>query len=138
MMMTKKVLGILIVLLAAGLMITGCFVEYDPTDVPEAVLILDSNNAPINGNASGTAQGFGGQITVTVTVTGGYISDVQIDAKNETPSYTKQLLDNAPGWIKQANSFDIDALSAVSPGVTTRPAIKKAGNAALDKIKNGE
>lgn len=87
------------------------------------------------GTATAAAPGFGGDITVSVTMAGGYITDVSIDAPGETPSVGGIAVARAPGIIIKNNSADIEALSGAT--VTTQ-AISTAAKAAIDKILAGE
>jgi uncharacterized protein with FMN-binding domain len=136
MMMAKKLLSIFVVLLTISLMITACFVEYDPTDVPEGVQMVDSSGNPISGGpeTGESPKGKNGSVKVTVTLTNGYISEVGITHQEDT-GYVGWLR-SAPDWIKQANSFNIDALSAAT-GSYAKPAVKEAGNKALYVITKG-
>jgi uncharacterized protein with FMN-binding domain len=118
------------------LMITACFIELDPTDIPANEIPYDTaGGEPYTGEEEGKAQGYVGTVTVKVTLEDGFITAVAIDASDETPTHASQIINQAPGLVVKANSFDIDALSAVSPGSTTKVAIKNAGKAALAKIK---
>jgi fumarate reductase flavoprotein subunit len=93
--------------------------------------------API-GNASGsaeaTAPGFGGDVTVAITMADGYITDVKVTGDMETPTVGGIALTRAPGIIKKQNTAAIDAISGAT--VTTR-AISTAAQAAIDKIVAG-
>jgi fumarate reductase flavoprotein subunit len=93
--------------------------------------------API-GNASGTASattaGFGGDIIVTITMEGGYITDVQIAGDSETPTVGGVALTRAPGIIKKNNSGVLDAISGAT---ITSGAISTAAQEAIDKIVAG-
>jgi uncharacterized protein with FMN-binding domain len=140
MMMTKKVLGILIVLLAAGLMITGCFVEYDPTDVPEAKSVVDSSGTPISGGpVTKTGPGYGGEVSVTVTLTNGYITGLTLDVSKEiqpdSPVYAGGIINNWIPLVQKANSFDVDVSTSAT---TTLKTVKKLGNQALFEITKGK
>jgi fumarate reductase flavoprotein subunit len=88
-----------------------------------------------SGSAAATAPGFGGDVTVAITMANGYITDVTIAAPGETPSVGGIAVARAPGIIKQNNSADIDALSGAT--VTTH-AISTAAQAAIDTILAGE
>jgi fumarate reductase flavoprotein subunit len=93
--------------------------------------------API-GNASGaaeaTAPGFGGDVTVAVTMADGYITDVKITGDMETPTIGGIALTRAPGIIKKNNSAVFDAISGAT---VTSGAISTAAQAAIDKIVAG-
>jgi fumarate reductase flavoprotein subunit len=93
--------------------------------------------API-GNATGTASattaGFGGDITVTITMADGYITDVQIVGDAETPTVGSVAITRAPRIIKKNNSGLLDVISGAS---ITSAAISTAAQEAIDKIVAG-
>jgi fumarate reductase flavoprotein subunit len=123
-MMTKKLLmpGTLI---AISLLAASCFVEYEPRG--EAF-------ESYSGTATGSAYGYGGTIEVTLTLTNGYITEVQINGPRETPTIGGLLIKNAGAQIEEANS--LDAISSAS-ATLTRNAIIQAGNKALAEITDG-
>jgi fumarate reductase flavoprotein subunit len=121
---TLLISGILAALLLAGLI--GC-----------ASTGGGGSAAPIGnatGSASGTAAGFGGDITVTVTMADGFITEVKIDGPSETPTVGGIAITRAPGIIKKNNSAQFDAVSGAS---VTSTGISAAAQAAIDKIKAG-
>jgi fumarate reductase flavoprotein subunit len=93
--------------------------------------------API-GNATGTASatmlGFGGDITVTITMADGYITDVQVVGNDETPEVGSVAVTRAPQLIKKNNSGVLDAISGAS---ITTAAISAAAQEAIDQIVAG-
>jgi fumarate reductase flavoprotein subunit len=93
--------------------------------------------API-GNATGTASavaaGFGGDITVTITIAKGYITDVQIVGDDETPTVGGVAVARAPGIIKKNNSGVLDAISGAT---ITSGGISAAAQEAISKITAG-
>jgi uncharacterized protein with FMN-binding domain len=138
--MTKKLLGILLVLLTVSLVVTACFVENDPADVPEGLPM-----GTFSGTADGTARGFAGEVKVTVTLTDGRIAketDLDIDITKEIDpqaegykNFARNMKSQIIPLIVRANSFDIDATCGAS---YTSPAVKAAGNKALFIITNGQ
>ena len=86
------------------------------------------------GNATGTAtaksQGFSSEISVTITMANGIITDVVVTG-DETPSIGDVAIMRAPGMIKRSNSADLDAISGSS---FTTAAISEAAQAAIDEI----
>jgi fumarate reductase flavoprotein subunit len=89
----------------------------------------------VSGTSSAVAPGFGGDVTVSVTVVNGYITEVTIDGPGETPTVGGAAIARAPGIMIRNNSADIEALSGAT--ITTR-AISTAGQAAIDKILAGQ
>jgi uncharacterized protein with FMN-binding domain len=139
-MMTKKLLVVMAMVGAISLLLAACFVDYDPTDIPQGEPIADSSGKTISGTSKSTEQGWSGPIEVTVTVKDGYITEVTINGSGsgDATSLGSEIIKRAPEMVRKANSFDIDALASASPAILTKGAIKKAGNAALTKITNGE
>ena len=90
--------------------------------------------API-GNASGTATGsafgFGGDVTVTITMENGYIVDVVCKGDGESPTIGGLALMRTPDSIKKANSADIDTITGAT---ITTIAVKEAAQKAIDEI----
>jgi hypothetical protein len=113
---------------------------------------------PIEGNPSGIATGrgdgfarsdyylregalgYGREITVTVTLDEGYITDVVINGPDESNDYGQVIIQKAPTVIKAKNTFDVNIrdVDAVSIATSTLKGIKEAGKGAIDKIKAGE
>ena len=86
------------------------------------------------GNATGTAMGFGGNLTVTITMDSGFITDVVIDARNETQAISGVAVTRATTFIKENNSAQFDAISGAT---ITSTAIRQAAQAAIDSIVAG-
>ncbi|MDR0760948.1 MAG: FMN-binding protein [Treponema sp.] len=128
--MTKKLLTLLAGAAAISLLLAACFVEYDPADVPQGEPM-----GTYSGTETGSNQGYGGPVTVTLTLAAGYITGVDIDGKQETPAIGGQLIKRAPALIINANS--LDAISSASAAFT-RDGIIKAGRKALYKITDGD
>ena len=88
----------------------------------------------VSGTATGSAQGYGGPVEVTVTIKDGFITDVSINAASETMAIAGAVLRRAPDMIKEYNSSDIDNVSGATK---TSLAIKQAAQEAIDKIVKG-
>ncbi len=83
------------------------------------------------GDYTGTADGFGGKVTVTITTNESSITEVLIDAPDETPTVGGAALDELTAQIKEKQSPNIDGVSGAtitSNGV--RDALKVAISAA--------
>ncbi len=78
---------------------------------------------------TGTAKGFGGTVTVTVTREGDKITDVKVDAPNETAGIGDKAAAELPAKIVEANSTDVDVIAGAT---ITSEAILYAVNNALD------
>lgn len=75
-----------------------------------------------------TAKGFGGDVVVTVTLTGDKITEVTAQGDNETTGIGSNAIEQLPGKIVEANSVDVDGVSGAT---VTSNAIKSAVKAAL-------
>lgn len=83
---------------------------------------------PADGTYEGCANGMGGELTVSVTVEGGRIADVQIDGHDETPGISDPALEQIPAAIVAAQSTGVEAVAGAT---VTSEAIKSAVEAAL-------
>ena len=66
------------------------------------------------GPLTGTANGFGGPITVSVTMDGDKITAVEIVSNSETPEIAGAALEQIPAAIVAANSPDVDIVSGAT------------------------
>jgi len=81
-----------------------------------------------------TAKGFGGDVTVTVTLKDGTITDVKAEGPNETVGVGGKAIKQLPALIVKANSAKVDGVAGAT---ITSNAIKVAIGAAL-KEANGQ
>jgi fumarate reductase flavoprotein subunit len=130
--MAKRFLILLsAVVLTLGFLLMGC-----PTEEESA------NNA--TGTATGSAQGYGDRVYVTITLENGVITNAIISGPKETVGYGDTFIQNAGALIVEKNSVDagVDAVVSATPSggrATVTPiAIKRAGAEAIAKIKRGE
>ena len=72
---------------------------------------------------TGTAQGFGGEVSVQVTFDGDQIVSVEVSAPSETQGIGSNAAEDLPGRIVAANSADVDATAGAT---VTSNAIKAA------------
>ena len=77
---------------------------------------------------TGTAQGYGGEITVTVVVNGEDIVSVEAMGKDETEGVGSLAIEQLPDKIEQADSTDVDDISGATK---TSQGIKQAVENAL-------
>ncbi len=80
------------------------------------------------GALTGKAKGFGGDVTVTITVDGDDILTVEAVGADETPGIGSNALEQLPAKIVEADSTEVDGVSGAT---YTSNAIKEAVNAAL-------
>ena len=62
----------------------------------------------------GEGEGFGGTISVSVTVMDGLITDIKVLDHSETPGISDAALEEIPAAIIKAQSFDVDAVSGAT------------------------
>jgi len=84
-----------------------------------------------NGTATGSSRGFGGALTVTLTVTDGFISSVEVDADRETAGFAAPVVLRAQTDMIRTNTPEIDIVTGAT--VTTN-AVNEAARAALEQI----
>ncbi len=77
---------------------------------------------------SASADGFGGPVTVTLTMAGDTIKDCVIEGKDETPTVGGAALEELQKQVIAANGADIDGVSGAT---VTSTAVKEAVKAAL-------
>ena len=95
-------------------------------DVALTVALADA----ADGTYSATAQGFGGDITVDVTLSGGKIADVKIVGDSETPGLGAVAVEKMPAQLLEAQSADVDGVAGATVSTS---AIRAAFGDALAK-----
>ena len=106
-----------------------------------------------DGTATGKGDGFGSylgplgkndlegtigqQISLTIDVKDGFITEVTIIGPDETPAMAGPLLINAPAVIKAKNTFDLEKadINGTTGATLSFNGIKEAGNDALDQLR---
>ena len=87
-----------------------------------------SSDAGVSGDFTATAKGFGGDISVTLTLTDGAITGCTAEGKDETEGVGSQAIAKMPGEIAESGSIAVDGVSGAT---ITSTAIKEAAAAAL-------
>ena len=82
----------------------------------------------MSGDFTGTAKGFGGDVSVTLTLTDGAITGCTAEGKDETEGVGSQAIAKMPGAIAESGSIAVDGVSGAT---ITSTAIKEAAAAAL-------
>ena len=83
-----------------------------------------------DGTYAATARGFGGDITVEVTLSGGKIADVKIVGDSETPGLGAVAVEKMPAQLLEAQSADVDGVAGATVSTS---AIRDAFGDALAK-----
>ncbi|SMP53724.1 FAD-dependent oxidoreductase [Anoxynatronum buryatiense] len=112
-MKRKLMMGLLIVCLMAGLL--GCSSENAGSAEPETYV--------------GTAKGYGGDVTVTVTMEENVIKEVTAEGPDETEGIGTKALEELPAAIVAANSTEVDVIAGAT---VTSNAILTAVRSALN------
>ena len=105
-----------------------------------ALLFAACASAPVvpignaTGSATASAPGFGGDVTVTITMADGYITDAVCTGDGESPTIGGPALLRAPNMLKKYNSAQLDTISGAT--ITTL-AISEAAQTAINKIVAG-
>ena len=87
------------------------------------------------GTYTAEAEGFGGTVTVTLTVDANSITDAVLEGAGETPSVGGAALETLAQQLKDANSAEIDGVSGAT---VTSGAVKAAAAKALAEAKGEE
>ena len=87
-----------------------------------------SSDAGVSGDFTGTAKGFGGDVSVTLTLTDGAITGCTAEGKDETQGVGSEAIAKMPGEIAESGSIEVDGVSGAT---ITSDAIKEAAAAAL-------
>ena len=80
------------------------------------------------GEFTGTAQGFGGDVSVTLTLTDGKITGCTAEGASETQGVGSKAIEQLPGEIAESGSIAVDGVSGAT---ITSDAIKEAAAAAI-------
>lgn len=86
------------------------------------------SDAGVSGDFTGTAKGFGGDVSVTLTLTDGAITGCTAEGKDETQGVGSEAIAQMPGKIAESGSIAVDGVSGAT---ATSTAIKEAAVAAL-------
>ena len=116
-MMKKAVSLVLVVLMVTSLF--GC-ASQTTAEAPKAETL------------TGTGEGFGGEVTVTVTKEGDKITNVEAVGANETAGIGDKAIKELPSKIVEANSTEVDVIAGAT---FTSKGIIYAVNNALDPAK---
>lgn len=103
----------------------------DPQTATQAAETTHAETEPVgaytDGTFTGSANGMGGALTVSVTVEGGRITSVEVTDHKETPMISDPAPEQLPGAIVEAQSVDLDVVAGAS--VTSRAILEAVSNA---------
>ena len=92
-----------------------------------------AETATVSGTATGTAKGFGGEVTVTITLTDGKVTDVQMTGPDETEGIGSIVIKEWPAAFVAADGV-VDTYSGATFAQITRNGVLEAANAALTAL----
>ncbi len=87
-----------------------------------------TTGAGATGDFTGTAKGFGGDVTVTLTLADGKITGCTAEGADETEGVGSKAIEQLPGEIAESGSIEVDGVSGAT---ITSNAIKEAAAAAI-------
>ena len=87
-----------------------------------------STSAGVSGDFTATAKGFGGDVSVTLTLTDSVITGCTAEGKDETQGVGSEAIAKMPGAIAESGSIAVDGVSGAT---ITSTAIQEAAAAAL-------
>jgi fumarate reductase flavoprotein subunit len=90
----------------------------------------ESPPAAVSGTYTGTAEGYGGAVEVTLEIKDGAIVSASAAGAGETPQIGGLALDLMPGMMVSANSIEVDVISGAT---ITSQAVLDAAVKALEK-----
>lgn len=102
----------------------------DASKAPESTQVAETLYTA--GSYSASEQGFGGPVTVTLTVDDSKITDVKIEGGDETPNVGGAAFETLQKSVLDAQSGEIDAVSGAT---ITSDAVKKAVADAISQAK---
>lgn len=123
-MKTKRILAVLLALMM--LIATGCAAPADQsvtTPSPTPVGVMDDE--PVTATAEDV--GFGGTVSVTLTVQNGVIIDAQVTGDSETEGIGSRAVESMPAAFVEAGSTDVDVVAGAT--VTSNAIIRAAESA---------
>ena len=123
-MKTQRVL----ILLGIGILFSTLFLAC-ATD--RVVPVTNARGERVNGTATGSAPGFGGEVTVTLTLENGFITNVVARADNDTAMFADPVVTRAHNDMVRFNAPEIDAVSGAT---ITSMAVNAAARDALNQI----
>jgi uncharacterized protein with FMN-binding domain len=119
-MKTMKKFLVILLTLAMAMSLAACGGGEEPAEGGEPVVL------------TGVGEGFGGDITVEVTLEGETITNVEILEHSESEGISDPAIEEIPAAIVEANSTDVDTVSGAT---YSSEGIMAAVNAALESAE---
>lgn len=115
--------------LGIGIIFLNMFVAC--STAPAVPRVTNARGENANGVATGYADGYHGEVSVTLTISNGLIIDVVARADHDTPIFANPVISRAVNYMVRNNIPEIDILSGAT---ITSTAINKAARSAFDQI----
>lgn len=123
-MKAKKML----ILLGAGVLLSGLFLA---CETGPARPHTTAGGELVSGTATGSARGYGGEVTVTLTLEEGFITSVVARADHDSPMFAGPVISRANADMPRFNTPRIDSVSGAT---VTSMAINEAAQDAFDQL----
>ncbi|MBQ8092545.1 MAG: FAD-dependent oxidoreductase [Clostridia bacterium] len=91
-------------------------------------LILSIQSLVLAESYTASAQGFGGEVTVTLTITDGKLTNVTATGDGETDGVGSRAIEDMPAMMMETNSVEVDGITGAT---VTSTAVLEAAGAAL-------
>ena len=117
----------LLLLLALALLLSACAGPAKDPAGPEPENTAGGEENAVQ-TAKASAQGYGGLVTVTVTLTGGALTEVAIDAPNETETIGRRAAETLREAMLEAKDVEVDGVAGAT---MTSLAVRLAAREAL-------
>ena len=100
-----------------------------PASGTQATSTVDTQDtaAGASGTFTGTAQGLGGTVTVTLTIEGATLTDAVAEGPDETEGIGTRALEQLPPAMVAANSIDVDVIAGAT--ITSQAILTAAADA---------
>ena len=126
--MKKTCFGLGIILGILCLIITGCYIEYDPNNITPGEAWGDGT---FSDKVEGTGLGYESVIKVVLDIELGNIIAIEVTHK-DSPGIGGAFINKVKPLIVKANSFNV--IDGMTGATYTRDGLKEAGKAALNQI----
>ena len=122
----------MLIVLGISVLVSGLFLSCETAPVGP---ITGPGGANVSGTATGSATGYSGEVTVTLTVVDGFITNVVARADQDSPMFAAPVITRAHTDMVRFNTPQIDAISG---STITSMAVNEAARDALNQIIAGQ
>lgn len=119
-MKQKRSIVLTMIVLLLAIMMVAC--QSKPVDQP-----AEPDTSKVVGDFTGTAQGFGGEVKVTLSIDGDKITDAKAEGDKETPGIGGAALEVMAQEMVDKNTVEVDAFSGAT--MTSKGVLEAAAKA---------